>query len=126
MRIKVFFQKAAQFPDMVMHFVRKGNNKVFLPANVIGRFDVVFLQVAAAVFKNVKNHFGNGIAGDGIDTKIVVGPRILAVEFFYDLVYEREFAKLLYCEKSGAESVINVVVVVGNVVGKGCNLRFKR
>ncbi|MFR1033561.1 MAG: hypothetical protein ACLSFR_05135 [Alphaproteobacteria bacterium] len=50
----------------------------------------------------------------------------MAVEFFYDLVYEREFAKLLYCEKSGAEPVINVVVVVGNVVGKGCNLRFKR
>ena len=55
---------------------------------------------------------GRARAQSSIDTKIVVGPRILAVEFFYDLVYEREFAKLLYCEKSGAEPVINVVVVV--------------
>lgn len=82
---------------MVMHFVRKVIIK-FFAVERHRPFRCCISPGCGGCFQECQNHFGNGIAGDGIDTKIVVGPRILAVEFFYDLVYEREFAKLSYCE----------------------------
>lgn len=124
-RVEIFFQKPAQQFDVRFHAVGKVDHELLLLPGVVTASDFVFGDIVPAVFQHVKNHPGNHVAGNGVDFKIVVCTGMLFFEFFKNVVDKRQLAQLFNAEKTGSETVVDVMVVIGDVVGNRADLSFQ-
>ena len=50
---------------------------------------------------------------------------MLFFEFFKNVVDKRQLAQLFNAEKTGSETVVDVMVVIGDVVGNCADLSFQ-
>ena len=83
----------------------------------------VFLGIA----QHVKNHARNHVSRDGINFEpVVIAARMSLFKICDDPVNKRQFAQFFNREKSGIETVVDVMIVVGNVIGNRTDLSFQR
>ena len=50
----------------------------------------------------------------------------MPVDLLDDRLGERHHLEIVDAKQAGAQAVVDIVGVIGDVVGKGCDLRFQR
>ena len=50
--------------------------------------------------------------------------RISRIHLSVSIAYNRQRANIIISEKSRAQTIVQIVIVVGNIIRQGCNLRY--
>ena len=93
-------------------------------AHLVRRIRLKLDDVTAALRDDVLDHPGDQAAHQLVGVAAGLEARMLRRDLAQDLVEQRQAAKLLDAEHLGAQAIVDVVGVVGDVVGDGAALRL--
>ena len=124
MAVHVGHQEFLEVAIGFLHGGREGDDGLAEAADVVHRFDMLDIDVLAGIDDQIRHHAIDEAADGFVDQALFADFGIARPYLAENPAYAFDLADLLDGEQPGAQAVVDVVVVVGDVVGERCDLRF--
>ena len=124
MAIHPLEQETLQRPVMVAHLVRKSRDRRSEAAHRVGAVGAARLQPPLGFADQVAHHAVDHAADRLVDQTRLIEPRIAPPDLLEHRADQRHLGEIGDREQAGAQPVVEVVVVVGDVVGQRRDLRL--
>ncbi len=124
MAIHVGEQELLQRLVVGAHRVRKRGDGRLQGAHLVGRARTRFVDPAAGFGEQVLDHDPDQIAHRRVHQPAALETGVTLADGGEDRPHQRHALEIVHREQLGAQPVLDVVVVVGDIVGDGGNLRL--
>ena len=105
---------------------RKRDQRLMVVADVVGRLRLRGRKAPGRLRHDGPDHVRNQFAHQFRTAPGIIERGVLPVDLLDDRPGERHRLEIVDAKQAGTQPVVDIVGVIGDVVGKGCDLRFQR